>query len=74
MSVRKKKKSKQRVCSKIKRVDSEPNRAEPTGQTDGGGGDAHAWGDTDLAWCRSSPFHKSGVPLGAQTHLRGSTI
>ena len=35
---------------------------------------ARAWGDTDLAWCRSSPFHKSGVPLGVQIHLRDSTI
>ena len=35
---------------------------------------ARAWGETDLAWCRSSPFHKSGVPLEAQTHLRGSII
>ena len=49
---------------------TEPSRA---GRTDGGSG-ARAWGETDLAWRRSSPFHKSGVPLGAQTHLRGSTI
>ena len=35
-----------------------------------------AWGEgeTDLAWHRSSSFHKSGVPLRAQTHLRDSTI
>ena len=52
---------------------TEPNRVEPVGRTEGGDG-TRAWGDIDLAWCRSSPFHKSGVPLGAQTHLRGSTI
>ena len=49
---------------------TEPSRA---GRQDNGDG-ARAWGDTDLAWRRSSLFHKSGVPLRAQTHLRGSTI
>ena len=57
------------VCSKNRnrmRVDPDRNRTEPAGRTDGGG----TWGDTDLAWRRSSPFHKSGVPLGAQTRMR----
>ena len=56
------KKKNQTMC-KIKRVD--PNRPD---------GGARAWGDTDLAWRMSSPFHKSGVPLWAKTHLRGLTI
>ena len=52
-----------RVCSK--------NRGWNQTESGGNGG---ARGKTDLAWRRSSPFHKSGVPLGAQTHLRDSTI
>ena len=70
------------VCSKkydpnnvyVRKIEGGP-RTEPSraGRTDDGGY-TRAWGEPDLAWRRSSPFHKSGVPLGAQTHLRGLTI
>ena len=65
------------VCSKkynpnnvsVRKIEGGP-RTEPSRPAAA----ARARGETDLAWRRSSPFHKSGVSLGAQTHLRGSTI
>ena len=67
------------VCSKnydlnnasVRKIETDRGCLE-LNRADGDG--ALAWGETDLAWRRFSPFHKSGVPLGAQTHLRGSTI
>ena len=51
----------------VRKIEDGPG-TEPEGRRQ------RARGETDLAWRKPSPFHKSGVPLETQTHLRGSTI